>query len=1183
MVEHRVRLLIRAHPEAERGEIRLGARKRPVRLERLFESIERPRAVGLSATASPAWHIAAVPDDDASPWDICHRLTSDGLGFAGQSAVAFAEPDLEQKWVWASAERQTLGISGGCTTAEPQDGDVYAVGPGKFWFRGEDHSQLDKARAGAGAPGDGDRVRVAHIDTGFDPDHTTLPAFMRLDLQRNFVDDDRPDDATDRPTAVVNPMFGHGTGTLGLLAGRNFDGAPLGGAPGIEVVPIRVANWVVLFSNSAIARAFDYVHRLSSNPRTRIHVVTMSLGGTASAAWADAVNALYDMGVFVVTAAGNNYGNLPTRNIVYPARFDRVVAACGVMADGRPYADLPIRKMAGCYGPKRKRATSIAAFTPNVPWAKFGCREMVDWDGGGTSAATPQVAAAAALWIQKNRAAYDAYPAGWMRVEAVRKALFDGAAGEDPEHFGRGILRASDALAVTPATAAKLERHDEDSASFAVLRLLTGLGIDGEGATRQRMLELEALQLSQSSREIETMLADRDPGDPDVVRTGDARRILEALAEHPDASNALRGEIAARLRDSGAPLSPRAAVPAPDTTGRLHPGAIEPAIPSPPARRLLVYAFDPLLGTRLETLHLNKATVKVRWEDKLRPGPVGEYLEVVDVDPPSGRAYAPVDLDRRELLAQDGLEPTEGNPQFHQQMVYAVAMKTIEHFEKALGRVALWAERRGTIDGKFDSRFVRRLRVYPHGLRERNAFYSPDRKALLFGYFNASATEAGDNLPGGLVFSCLSHDIVAHETTHALLDGLHPRFKEPTNVDMLAFHEAFADIVALFQHFTLPEALRDQIARARGDLAVADLLGGLARQFGQAIGLHGALRSAIGTFAEDGTWVPHKPDRGEYRAHTQPHRLGAVLVGAVFDAFLQIYRYRTGDLIRLATGGSGLLPEGEISRDLVERLAQEASRIAGQVLGICIRALDYCPPVDLTFGEYLRALITADRDLVPDDEHGYRVAFINAFRARGIYPREVGNLSVDALAWQKPDIDLGGLNEIFEVLALKWKLNSDRYEAYVSSNEIAKRLHGKLVSAAVDEHAFAALGLVKTTEPVSVTIDGTVGQVSSIEMHSIRPAQRVSPDGVVRTNVVIEMTQKWTPSDGNLETFRGGCTIICDHESGEVRYVVRKRIGSRSRIDAQRAFTQGFARDSVHASYFGMDRGEPFALLHRHD
>jgi hypothetical protein len=75
---------------------------------------------------------------------------------------------------------------------------------------------------------------------------------------------------------------------------------------------------------------------------------------------------------------------------------------------------------------------------------------------------------------------------------------------------------------------------------------------------------------------------------------------------------------------------------------------------------------------------------------------------------------------------------------------------------------------------------------------------------------------------------------------------------------------------------------------------------------------------------------------------------------------------------------------------------------------MCIRALDYLPPVDVTFFEYLRALITADFDLVGDDRYNYRVAFVEAFRRRGIYPPNLEastadmprTLSVDTLRWQ---------------------------------------------------------------------------------------------------------------------------------------------------------------------------------------
>src|SRR5262245_62734159 len=124
-------------------------------------------------------------------------------------------------------------------------------------------------------------------------------------------------------------------------------------------------------------------------------------------------------------------------------------------------------------------------------------------------------------------------------------------------------------------------------------------------------------------------------------------------------------------------------------------------------------------------------------------------------------------------------------------MVYAAAMTTIRHFELALGRKVLWSPRFVTTSNdKVEAQFVRRLRCYPHALREANAYYSPEKKALLFGYFPASRIDPGRNLPGGLVFACLSHDIVAHETTHAILDGLHRRYIEPSGPDALAFHEA---------------------------------------------------------------------------------------------------------------------------------------------------------------------------------------------------------------------------------------------------------------------------------------------------------------------------------------------------------------------------------------------------------
>src|SRR5207253_3471482 len=167
-------------------------------------------------------------------------------------------------------------------------------------------------------------------------------------------------------------------------------------------------------------------------------------------------------------------------------------------------------------------------------------------------------------------------------------------------------------------------------------------------------------------------------------------------------------------------------------------------------------------------------------------------------------------------------------------------MTTIATFEKTLGRAALWAphlereESGEVIPTPTEEQYVPRLRIYPHALREANAYYDPDHHAILFGYFPSHEQPGGETLPGGTVFTCLSFDIIAHETTHALLHGLHRYYMYPSNPDLLAFHEAFADAVALFQHFSHTEVVRQQVARSRGDLRKATLLGQLARQFGSA-------------------------------------------------------------------------------------------------------------------------------------------------------------------------------------------------------------------------------------------------------------------------------------------------------------------------------------------------------------
>jgi len=649
-------------------------------------------------------------------------------------------------------------------------------------------------------------------------------------------------------------------------------------------------------------------------------------------------------------------------------------------------------------------------------------------------------------------------------------------------------------------------------------------------------------------------------------------------------------------------LQPRRRPAAPN---RISPGnaplpkiAHIPSEPSSPTHRLLRgYAFDPSLATRLETALVSEIMYKVPWEP-LERGPIGEYVEVVDYDPPSACFYAPVDLNDARVLAQNGLAPSEGNPQFHQQMVYAVAMTTIDRFERALGRKAFWTDRYKWKDNKVEEaeRFVQRLRIYPHALRMANAYYTRDKGALLFGYFPGTEDRTSGQFPGGMVFTCLSHDVVAHETTHALLDGFHEHFMEATNPDVLAFHEAFADIVALFQHFTFPEVLVHQIGRTRGDLRSENLLAQLASQFGHARGTHGALRDAIGKYDHIlGKWVRHEPDPTELDRTMEVHGRGAILVAAVFDAFLSIYHNRSRDLLRLASGGTGVLPQGELHPDLVNRLAQEAAKSAGHVLNMCLRALDYCPPVDLTFGEYLRALITADLDLMPEDEHRYRVAFIEAFRRRGIYPRDVRTLSEDSLRWARPGEDptlepgemVDRLRLFIESIDLRHHVDKLRYlttrrEIWEATRAIRAQLHdaisGQVVKAEILQW-LTGLALAEYQAPPGVKQHRDGVPVFSVQ--ALREARRGRGDARVLNQVFITLLQKETVEhEGQRHTIRCGSVIVVDLDEQRVTYVIRKGLHDQERISRTIEFKESQVSSFSLAATYLIGSDEPFAALH---
>jgi hypothetical protein len=628
-----------------------------------------------------------------------------------------------------------------------------------------------------------------------------------------------------------------------------------------------------------------------------------------------------------------------------------------------------------------------------------------------------------------------------------------------------------------------------------------------------------------------------------------------ATAEAVAADAASRGDVG---HDFTAP----AGTPYPGE-GRLYAigaGVLHtPAVPherqpdEPLYRPLRIYTIDPAQAGLAGAV----ATVNVAYEP-LQPGPVGQLIEVDDTDPVTGTGPRQANLDDPYVLMAEGYDPSPSDPRFHQQMVYAVCSNVYSAFRTALGRTPGWSFGRPNAPA--------RLVVRPHFAQERNAYYERvgEGGELRFGYFPAGANPTDRTLAGGIVFTCLSHDIVVHEMTHALLDGLRAQFMVPTNPDVVAFHEAFADLVAVFQHFSYPEVVRSAIRQCRGAPEQSDLLTEVASQFSRATGRNGPLRTAM----EQG--APR-----EYRDELEPHELGAVLVSAIFEAFATVFHRKTEAIVRLASGGTGILPRGELPHDLQVLLSAKAGKVASQFLAICIRAIDYCPPTGMMFGDYLRALITADYALVPDDPCDYRGALIDAFWRRRIYPRSAQHLSQDALLWKPPRIELPAVPGL-DFAALRFQGDP----AQAASVDELRRQAAALGRFVTTRDRIEEFGLVATDDPRLGP--HTVG-LPTVE--SIRTARRAGPNGQIVFDLVAEITQAMhvaPTADGPGFTHHGGCTVILSPK-GQVRYVVLKSLLGLGRVDRRRKFllsAQGRRFWRLEGDQLQPARGGVFRLAH---
>lgn len=247
--------------------------------------------------------------------------------------------------------------------------------------------------------------------------------------------------------------------------------------------------------------------------------------------------------------------------------------------------------------------------------------------------------------------------------------------------------------------------------------------------------------------------------------------------------------------------------------------------------------------------------------------------------------------------------------------------------------------------------------------------------------------------------------------------------------------------------------------------------------------------------------------------------------------------------------------------------------IATSFLNICIRAIDYCPPVDMEMGEYLRALVTADHEIVSEDPWGYREALIRLFQRRRIFPDHVPFMSEDALRWQPCDAEMKKIPELaFE--RLRFNGDPGRPSSGAELDRQANVL-GRFVTVPTNAEALRLL-------VPGMRLPKGLMQAAPPRIQSIRCARRVAPNGRILFDLVAEVTQSCTAKGKNGPfDFFGGSTIVIDPE-GVVRYAIYKKLDSLDRQQRQAVAIHGPLRNYWRKGKKGYEsRPGVFKILHR--
>ncbi len=230
---------------------------------------------------------------------------------------------------------------------------------------------------------------IGLLDTGVRRTHTLFNSPLRLAIREDLTGGSNPND----------DCWDHGTSSAGILSGNNNQGNAFRGVTAIKVDSFKVypAGCGGLNGSAAIQGFQRAVQVLD-----RVIVAEMQGGGDDLSSISTAADNAFDAGAVIIAANGNNGPNAETVNS--PANAHRVLGVGAIDVQTQAQQNYQSR------GPTVDRRFKPDIQAPTNVETASSASDTARQVFGGTSAATPHAAGAAALlrnWLRGTSASID--------------------------------------------------------------------------------------------------------------------------------------------------------------------------------------------------------------------------------------------------------------------------------------------------------------------------------------------------------------------------------------------------------------------------------------------------------------------------------------------------------------------------------------------------------------------------------------------------------------------------------------------------------------------------------------------------------------------------------------------------------------------------------------------------------